>query len=680
MAPSSATPSWLLPGYLHVLAFLGGFNVMLLEMCGFRVLQTTFGSSIYVTGVLLALVMIALSVGYFLGGRFSHRFGSLEFLLGVLVSAAVYVFVVDLLLAEAVLDACFHLRETFSGTLTQHVIPPAVATLVLYGPPMLALSHVSPYLIKLLTSQPDLTGSRGVGATAGNLMAVSNVGSIAGTSLPSFVLIPQLGVPTTLGIFLGSLGGVVVAGFLLSRRRAVAAAVASLVLVGVATGPELARARAAASAGDSAPVFSAESLYGNVKIFRSTDRDGDEHLEYMPSRDFVHSNVYPGRPLKDQFTTSYVNMGLARGARRYLVLGVALGGGVAAVLAADPEAQVTAVEIDPLVARLARRFVPALEDPRVRMVVQDARLFLREDTGTYDYIVADVFAGEQIPAHCITQEFFALARERLAEDGVLFLNSNLWDYRITSGLEQPEPSVPVRHVQSALLHAGFASLFQNDFFEHGHIYAFRQPTSLESVRRLLSERALDSRIEPNLRASLAVASLSLMEVPAERRELRPITDAWVPEHQLHLKGNIEQYLVALQDARSRPEWKRVVEQEGAGQLRFISASHYARVGEVFSPGYEGYKAYIQHNGTELCRDVLGWAAQQQGDPYPELLSFVHTRVLKRCERAFTSAELPIPTEGAAPLVRQYAAAATLVDENQGEKALPLLTGLLARRP
>ncbi|HZI03256.1 MAG TPA: hypothetical protein VEZ71_04505 [Archangium sp.] len=100
----------LFPLYLHGLAFLGGFNVMLLEMCAFRVLQTTFGSSIYVTGVLLALVMIALSGGYYLGGRFSQRFGTLEFLLGVLSAAVVYVVLTGLVLSESLLDLSFGLR------------------------------------------------------------------------------------------------------------------------------------------------------------------------------------------------------------------------------------------------------------------------------------------------------------------------------------------------------------------------------------------------------------------------------------------------------------------------------------------------------------------------------------------------------------------------------------------
>src|SRR5687768_11753477 len=101
---ASAGPlsSRFLSPYLHSLAFLGGFSVMLLEMCAFRVLATEFGSSIYVTGVLLALVMIALSAGYYFGGRASqHR--SIGYLLRVVLGAVVYVALTGIFLSEPLL-------------------------------------------------------------------------------------------------------------------------------------------------------------------------------------------------------------------------------------------------------------------------------------------------------------------------------------------------------------------------------------------------------------------------------------------------------------------------------------------------------------------------------------------------------------------------------------------------
>lgn len=666
--------------YLHSLAFLGGFNVMLLEMCAFRVLQTTFGSSIYVTGVLLALIMIALSAGYYLGGRFSQRIGTLEFLLGVLSAAVGYVVLTGLLFSESLLDLCFGMRGAFGSALMAHAVPPAMATVLLYAAPMIALSHVSPFLIRMLATRSEQPGS--VGATAGNLMAVSNIGSIAGTLLPSFVFIPLLGVPRTLGVFIGSLVLVIGVGLVLVRRRTAVVALAGVALVGGLAVPAMLNKQAPATTTLSGPertvVFESESYYGNVKILRSIDEDGDEMLEYMPSRGYVHSTVYPGRPLKDQFTTAYANVGLARGAKRYLVLGAALGGVMGAILAAEPDARITAVEIDPLVVELAKRYVPSLNSPNVKFAVADARLFLREDKGEYDYIIVDIFSGEQIPAHCVTQEFFTLVHARLAPDGVMQMNTNLWDFHVTTGFESPEPFVPVRHIHSALLNSGFASLFQSDFFEHGHLYAFNQKTSVEQVRQMLARKALDAAVEPNLRASVAMASLTLVPIPDERRQLRPFSDTWVPEHKLHLKGNFENYLAGLNRASHLPEWQQAMAAEGSKELRLISARHYAEVGEKGSPTLNGYHEYMKgEGGAAYCQDVLAWASGVAPERlFPEMAMYLHTRVVHDCEKQLTGSAEPQMVQANAHRLRLYATAAGLVDNNEGARAVPELTEIL----
>jgi predicted membrane-bound spermidine synthase len=667
--------SRLLSPYLHGLAFLGGFSVMLLEMCAFRVLATEFGSSIYVTGVLLALVMIALSAGYYFGGRASqHR--SIGYLLRVVLGAVVYVAVTGLFLSEPLLDACFALRQAFQGSLAIHAVPPAAATVLLYAAPMVALSHVSPFLIKTLAAQGG-PAARGVGSTAGNLMAVSNVGSITGTLLPSFVFIPLLGVPTTLWIFIGLMSAALVAGFALFRQRAAATVTAALLLVASGVGAVRADGLLAPSRFGTL-VFSDESLYGNVKIFRLTDDEGDTALQYMPSRGFIHSVVYPDRPLKDQFTTAYVNVGLAREARRYLILGSALGGVVAAILAADPKAEVTAVEIDGLVTDLSRRYVPSINQPRVRFVVEDARLFLRENRDAYDYIVVDVFAGEQLPAHCVTQEFFALAHSRLAPGGVMQMNTNLWDFQVLSGLEPSVPMVPAHHLHSALLRAGFASLFQSDFFESGHLYAFREPVTLEEVRGMLARQARNEAQPVDLRASLAAAALHLLPVPDSRRELPPLSDTWVPEHVLHLKDNFDGYLAALALARQRPEWTQQVQEAGSAQLRLISARHYAQAATLHAATSGGYKAYMKgEGGARFCAEVAGWAAQAPADMFSQMARYLHTRVVRHCGERFTERASRPGTSPAERALGQYARAARLLERNQGAAALPLLLEALA---
>ena len=63
---------------IYLLAFVGGFVVMSLELLGGRVLAPYFGSSIYVWGSIITIFMLSLSLGYLFGGRLSLRQPSLK--------------------------------------------------------------------------------------------------------------------------------------------------------------------------------------------------------------------------------------------------------------------------------------------------------------------------------------------------------------------------------------------------------------------------------------------------------------------------------------------------------------------------------------------------------------------------------------------------------------------------
>lgn len=667
-SPAKVPPTF----YSYVLAGVGGFNVMLLEMCAFRVLQTEFGSSMYVTGALLSLVMIALSFGYYVGGRASARLPSVGYLLALLGGAAAYVLVVNLMLVGGILDFCFSLRDHLSDPTALNGVPPAVATVALYVLPMLALSQTSPFLVGLLTS--GRTAEEGkVGAVAGNLMAISTVGSIAGSLIPSFILIPRVGVVGTLYVLLGTVMLVVLVGAVLIGRAKPAAAFAVVMGLGVFAYSQGHVDSSTRGVRDATVVYSGESPYGNIKILRSQDKDGEETLSYMPSRNYIHTNVYPARPLKEQFTTLHLSLGYARRAKNYLVLGTALGGVVASVVAMDPEARVTAVEIDPAMDGIARRFVPTLNHPHVNLVTADARVFLKETSQTFDYIIVDVFAGQQIPAHCASQEFFALVRARLTADGVAVLNTNLWDFQIGTGLE-PKPFVSVHHVHSALLHAGFASLFHNDFLEHGEVYAFNQPTDLATLRGLLGGVIQDEAANVDLRAAAAVAYVGALQVPAERIQERPITDQWVPEHELHLKENFEQFLHGLAVAHARPEWERT-QQSDATSLRLISARHYARIVDTGQPNYTGLAQYMKsEGGRQYCDELFAWASVHQGPLDRELARYFHGTVAAYCnEYAQGRAE---GSQGE-KLLRTYMRAVEKIHHNEGAAALALFKDYLA---
>lgn len=624
---------------LFVLAFAGGFHVMALEMCAFRALLFTFGSSIYVTGVLLTLVMFALSVGYAAGGRASERY-QLGFLAYLLLMVAVYLNVVDVALGPTVLDGSFSARAWFSAEATINTIPPALAVTALYVPPMFGLALVSPYLIRRLAS--DQPRGSGFGTSAGNLMAVSTVGSIAGTLAGTFLLIPYLGVPGTVGVISTSLVLMAAVTLWLEGPRTLRAAS----VVGVAASSAAVFLLPEPRADNL--VAQVDSAYGRISVYREVDEDRDEVLRAVTTRGYEDSVVYPGRPLKDQIGLAYVSLGRALGARRYLVLGVAGGGAIAQIRAADPSADVTGVELVPAAVELARDVFGVKTDERTHLVVEDARVFLRSTTQTYDYIIVDLFRGDHAPIQCATAEFFALVRARLGAGGVMFVNSNLGESEVDNGYHL---RLPRNHFHSAILRAGFADAYQHDFFALGMVYAFRDAMPIDALLTRIADASLDPQLPAELRASLALSYLQITPVPQERGRYRPFTDEWVPETLLQERFKVPEFMRHTLRAVSSPPWRQRWERRvDARDLEVTLAGHLA--------AHWSENAVLGVDGAAYCAEVESLYRSMR-DPRTAFAKYFWPQL------CWEVALAPGP-------FADYVQALRLVSENRGPEALPAL--------
>src|SRR5262245_17826596 len=137
---------------LLLISFLGGFQIMVLEMCGFRVLQTNLGSSVIVTGTLLTMIMVLLSAGYYCGGRLSHNFAHIRMLIILLILAVFYTHTVNVLLADVITAWSAEVRNAFlHSPFLRSGLPALFLSLILYGPPIFVMSMISPFLIRLRT-------------------------------------------------------------------------------------------------------------------------------------------------------------------------------------------------------------------------------------------------------------------------------------------------------------------------------------------------------------------------------------------------------------------------------------------------------------------------------------------------------------------------------------------------
>jgi spermidine synthase len=451
---------------LFAIAFIGGWTIMMLEILGGRVLAPYFGYSVYQWGGLIGVVMAALAVGYYLGGRIGDRPGAQRFLLAALIASTAFVLVVPRFASD------FMPMMRVAGPAWGAVF----GTVVLLGVPSVLLATISPIVIRL-------TATDRIANSAGLVYAVSTVGSIGGTFFAAFYAIPQLG--TRLSHYVAAaLLVLAVLAMAYASRRLSAAAVAVVIL---ALGFPLPTDR------QQGEIYRAESIHNIIRVFDSpTQRD--LFLNYTLGAQTTMSKV-------GLLTGGYYDVFLLgphfNGGKKVLFLGVAGGTSLKQLVSVYPKLEVTGVDLDPAVLKVAREYFGLKSEPRIKLVAEDARWFVANTKEKYDVIAIDLYVTGHIPFFTTTREFFALVRGRLNENGIVIMN-------VLSVAGSGELLGPmVRTVRSV-----FPSTF---LVGHGNymLIATNRATSLEQMRTNLARQGARAETELVLgraRQSLRAAS------------------------------------------------------------------------------------------------------------------------------------------------------------------------------
>ena len=307
--------------------FVAGAGSLAVEICASRLLAPYFGSSTVVWANLIGIVLAALALGYWLGGRVADRWPEPR-LLGWIVAVAAALVAVVPFVARPLLDAGVEqLDEASAGA----VVGSFLGVLALFAPPVILLGMVAPFAIRLA-----LTGVETAGAVAGRLYALSTAGSLVGTFLSALVTIPLFGTQRTLLAVAVLLGG---AASLLAGPRALVVAAASLVLAAVPPG---------AVKGSAGLLHEEESLYQYVQVLERPDGRRVLRLNEGVAN---HSVWRPGEVL----TGGPWDVPLAlpplvgRPLRTVAILGNAGGTTARALGRYYPQARVDGVELDPVV-------------------------------------------------------------------------------------------------------------------------------------------------------------------------------------------------------------------------------------------------------------------------------------------------------------------------------------------
>ncbi|MDQ7815252.1 MAG: fused MFS/spermidine synthase [Patescibacteria group bacterium] len=381
-------------------AFVGGFAVMSLELLEARLAAPYFGSSVLVWTNIIGVILAALALGAWLGGVVVDRRPDIRWAAAALFGAGIWSLGMSVLGREILLSFT---------VLSQQVATP-LASLILFAPPSLLLGAVPPVLWRMMVKNVEQSGHE-----AGLLSALGTIGSLVGTYLTGYVLLPRFGVESLLVM----LSGVMIVYALLLTEKVkmypILGSCFSIVMLGSLVD---------SVQGQLTPGKFFPSAYSHVSVIRMPWQGQDSEML------IINKGFHSGATLEDPEHTvfSYAKAaqaveGLTSDPKSLLLVG---GGGMHIAhgfLERHPGAIADVIEIDPAVYEAAKETFGTGDEAGLNIHFGDARTVVRRLDGKYDTIVVDAYGGDlSVPWHLITREALMDLDEKLSVDGVLTAN------------------------------------------------------------------------------------------------------------------------------------------------------------------------------------------------------------------------------------------------------------------
>ncbi len=470
--------------FLYLTAAITGGIILIVEILGAKLLSPYFGTSHFVWTAQIAVTLISLAAGYYFGGWLVDRAPQLKRLYLCILFAGLY-----LCLALAVLRPMAYFCLQFSLALGS-----IMASLFLFFVPLTLLAVTGPFVIRVLTQSTQT-----VGGQVGRLSAISTVGSVLGTILIGYVLIPFAPNSVTMFMSAGVLFAVVAAYFLIWNRTSKNLGQTGTVLVlGIIAGSIGIRIDANSGTRGMNELTRRNSNFGLMQVLESKDGTKRYYLN-----DLLTQNIYDPTTQQSLTVFTYMLHDLASAYTDKIdsLLGIGLGVGIVPRQFADEGVEVDVVEINPHVGDLGQEFF-GFKPADVNVHIGDGRHFLNAVQKSYDVILLDAFLGDSSPSHLMTQECFRSIQARLADQGVLVINSfgyfKTGEDFFVSSLAKTLKTV----FKSVRIHDG------------GHGNVFFVASDKETLK---APRTWDfSHVHPLIRSSVQIAYQNIVDSSTER--------------------------------------------------------------------------------------------------------------------------------------------------------------------
>jgi spermidine synthase len=516
--------------FLYVAVFTGGMTTLAVELSAARLLGSIFGTSNIVWANIIGLILLYLTLGYFIGGRVADRSPRYTTFYQIIVWAAFFSGLVPLI-AHPILQAAARAVQDFDAAVT---IGSFVSVLVLFAVPVTLLGFISPFSIRLA-----LLNLEEAGTTTGRMYALSTLGSIIGNFTPVLLLIPRVGTARTFLIFAGLLMAVGLLGLAYQDRRAalklawmpvLLAALAVLVLHGPLR---------PAPAGMTL-LHEDESGYNLIQV---VEDESDYRYLLLNEGQAIHSQWHPTEIFYERtwgffLVGPYFNAPPVRPdqVERIAIIGLAAGTIARQHNVVYPGILMDGIEIDPGIVEAGREYM-GMTMANLNVIVEDGRFALKRLDHTYDMIGIDAYRVPYVPWHMTTVEFFQEVDDHLTDDGVVIINVGRTDTdrrlieAMTRTLQEVFPSVhtlDVPHAYNTILVATRQPTNSGNLSAN-LAYVRTQPAQFATAQAAsVLQTALETAV-PSLRPTTA----SDIVFTDDRAPVEMIVDAMVIDFMLH---------------------------------------------------------------------------------------------------------------------------------------------------
>jgi len=401
---------------LYVTVFICGLSTMGVELSASRLLAPFFGASLFVWTNIIGIILISLSIGYFLGGRFADKHPNETYFYTFSLISGVLIGLIPLF-SSFILPISVQAIMTSSSN---DFFLSLFACILLFSFPTIFLGAIVPYAIRINSKKID-----GVGKTSGRIYAVSTTGSIIGVYLPSIFLIPLIGTQLTIIFFSLLLIIISFISLFFTKKIDFLKRIFSLIIVCIVLSviffikyPTIAEIAENTIFNDKEIIYETETPYSYVFVAGSGERT------YLKGR--LAGGIWSLKIDNKHFTNTYFDYPLVatsmnENTENVLILGLGGGSCSNSFIHAYPDIQIDGVEIDPQVIEVGKKYFDMGEN-NLNSIASDGRLFVKKTEKKYDIVFVDVYRDAYIPFHMATVEFFKEVRSILNDDGCICIN------------------------------------------------------------------------------------------------------------------------------------------------------------------------------------------------------------------------------------------------------------------